>query len=65
MGLSLETISIVLETHFKFGFVNGSSIEDNLKSCSMPIAIFSYDRPIVLEISIFIVFHSATSSRVF
>jgi hypothetical protein len=27
----LETIGIVLETHFLFGFRNGSSVEDSLR----------------------------------
>jgi hypothetical protein len=32
MGTLLEAIGIVLETHFRFGFPNGSPIGDSLRS---------------------------------
>ena len=34
MGTLLETIGIVLETHFEFGFPNGSPIGDSLTEFS-------------------------------
>jgi len=39
MGTLLEAIGIVLETHFEFGFPNGSPIGDSLrhmKLCTSP-----------------------------